>query len=84
MKTLSKIVLLLLIVTMNSCTSEYEERLIEAKSIQTRLLNVEKSLFNSPNQNLVEEIEKLESEINFLAKTSGNEETFLAELHETD
>lgn len=69
---------------MNSCTSEYEERLAEAKTIQTRLLDVEKSLFSSPNSNLVEEIQKLESEIHFLAKISGNEETFLAELQENN
>ena len=74
--------LLLLFISFSSCTSEYEERLEEAKIIQSRKILVENSLFNSPSNSLILEIEKLESEISFLAKVSGNKQQFLAELKE--
>ena len=74
--------LLLLFISFSSCTSEYEERLEEAKIIQSRKILVENSLFNSPSNSLILEIEKLDSEIFFLAKVSGNKKQFLAELKE--
>lgn len=45
------------------------------------MILVENSLFSSPSDNLVNEIEKLESEIHFLAKVSGNKDLFLSELN---
>ena len=77
---LINIALLLLIVSFSSCTSEYEERLEEAKELKARLSMIEESNFVSPNDELMREMEKLESEIGLLAKVSGNEELFLAEL----
>lgn len=63
-----------------SCTSEYEERLEEAKVLRDRLLLVEESNFLSPNAKLITEMHKIENEIQFLAKVSGNEEMFLLEI----
>ena len=77
---LINIALLLLIVSFSSCTSEYEERLEEAKELKARLSMIEESNFVSPNDELMREMEKLESEIGLLAKVSGNEELFLTEL----
>jgi len=74
--------LLLLVISFSSCTSEYEERLEEAKVLQARMILVEKSLFSSPSENLVLEIKKIESEIHCLAKISGNKDLFLSELNE--
>ena len=74
--------LLLLVISFSSCTSEYEERLEEAKILQARMILVEESLFSSPSKSLVQEIQKLESEIHFLAKVSGNKEMFLSELNQ--
>ena len=79
MKLLS-VSLLLLIISFSSCTSEYEERLEEAKVIQSRMIIVEKNLFSSPNNSLVLEIKKLESKIHFLAEVSGNKKMFLSDL----
>ena len=73
--------LLLLTFVLGSCTSEYEERLAEAKLLKERFLLVEESNFVSPNHELVNEMQKLESEIQFLAKVSGNEEMFIIDLN---
>lgn len=63
-----------------SCTSEYEERLEEAKVLRERFLIVEESNFLTPSGELTVEMEQIESEIQFLAKISGNEELFLHEI----
>ena len=73
-------VLLLFACFLGSCTSEYEERLEEAKILRERFILVEESNFLSPNHELIKEMRKIESEINFLAKVSGNEERFLKEV----
>ena len=72
--------LLLFTCLLGSCTSEYEERLEEAKILRERFLLVEESNFLSPNPELKNEMQKIESEINFLAKLSGNEEMFLIDI----
>ncbi len=73
--------LLLLLLSFNSCTSEYGECLQEAKKLKQQIAFIEKSNFVSPNENLLYEIEKIEAEIEFLAKVSGNEELFLSEIN---
>lgn len=77
---LMNIILLSLIVFLGSCTSEYEERLDEARDLKARLSLIEESNFISPNEDLMTEILEIEAEIFLLAKVSGNEELFLAEL----
>lgn len=72
--------LLLFTCLLGSCTSEYEERLEEAKVLRERFLLVEESNFLSPNMELVNEMKKIESEIEFLAKVSGNEEMFFIDI----
>jgi len=72
--------LLLFTCLLGSCTSEYEERLEEARVLRERFLLVEESNFLSPNTELVNEMEKIESEIQLLAKISGNEELFLIDI----
>jgi hypothetical protein len=63
-----------------SCTSEYEERLEEAKVLREKFLIVEESNFLSPSGELSSEMKEIESKIEFLAKVSGNEELFLREI----
>jgi hypothetical protein len=63
-----------------SCTSEYQERLEEAKVLRERFLIVEESNFSTPSGELTAEMKQIESEIEFLAKVSGNEESFLLEI----
>lgn len=70
-----------MIVSLSSCTSEYEERLEEAKELRERLSLIEESNFVAPNEELTQEIADLEDQIFFLAKVSGNEELFLDELY---
>jgi hypothetical protein len=73
--------LLLFTCLLGSCTSEYEERLAEAKILKERFLLVEESNFISPNLELMNEMQKIDSEIHFLAKVSGNAEMFLIDLN---
>ena len=72
--------LLLFTLILGSCTSEYEERLDDAKVLRQRFLVVEETHFLSPNVELVKEMDKIQSEIQFLAKTSGNEDLFMEEI----
>ena len=65
---------------MNSCTSEYQERLEEAKELKEQMTLIEESNFSAPDQHLVSEIQEIEQQIFFLAKLSGNEDTFLTEI----
>lgn len=74
-------ILLLLFVGINtSCTSEYEERLEEGKSLVNKLEIVEKEGDYTSNKDLSEEINSIRNEIILLSKVSGNEELFLNEL----
>lgn len=74
------ITFVILLTTLSSCTSEYEERLEEARALKLELSMIEESNFISPKLELMLEISELEAEIQYLAKVSGNEELFLAEL----
>lgn len=70
----------LLTLGLQSCRSEYEERLEEAREIRDRLTLVENRYYMAPSIELREEIQSLEKEIQTLAKVSGDEEQFLAEI----
>lgn len=74
--------LLVLLGLLTSCTSEYEERLEEAKKLKERYLLVEESHFLTPNKELIKEMEEIDHKIHFLAKVSGNEELFLKQVKE--
>lgn len=63
-----------------SCTSEYEERLEEAKELRQRYLIVEETNMMKPKEELLMELEKIENEIDYLAKVSGNESVFFEDL----
>ncbi len=63
-----------------SCTSEYDERLAEAKKLRQRYLMVEETNMFSPKESLLKELENIEEEIDYLAKVSGNEHTFFRDL----
>jgi hypothetical protein len=80
MRLLGTALLLFTCLLATSCTSEYEERLEEAKVLRERFLIVEESNFLTPSGELTAEMKQIESEIEFLAKVSGNEELFLLEI----
>jgi len=81
MKGLPATLLLLVAFSFGSCTSEYEERLDEAKKLHHKLSLIEESNFISPDDELVNEMNAIEKRIEFLAKVSGNEESFLQEIY---
>lgn len=71
---------LLLIISLSSCKSEYEQRLSEAKELKVRMYEIKESN-DSDDETLNIEIKELEDQINFHAKVSGNEELFYEELN---
>jgi hypothetical protein len=73
--------ILLVILSLSSCKSEYEERLEEARELKARMTLVEANLSIYEQYNLPNEIESLQEEIEFLAKVSGNEKLFLQEIY---
>lgn len=80
MKLTTLLLLSAMVVLGSSCTSEYEEQLMEGAKLKERLTLMESTKNLSNNQNLDVEIERLRNEITFLAKVSGNEELFMKEL----
>ncbi|MFT5777546.1 MAG: hypothetical protein ACI837_000482 [Crocinitomicaceae bacterium] len=72
--------LLLLILLLASCKSEYEERLEQGRELKEKMTMVQASNTLLPRERLIDEIENLEQEIFFLAKVSGNEDLFLTEV----
>lgn len=67
---------------LGSCTSEYEERMEEAIVLKEKLALIEETHFISPSIELASEIEVINDRIGFLAKLSGNESLFMAQLLE--
>ena len=66
--------------SMSSCTSEYEERLQQGKSLKARLIGLKSNdLMYSEEASSVEE-EEIYNEIHMLARLSGNEQLFLKEV----
>lgn len=80
MKLTTLLLLLSMVVLGASCTSEYEEQLMEGAKLKERLTMMESTKNLTKDQNLDVEIEKLRNEITYLAKVSGNEELFMKEL----
>lgn len=78
---LSLVSLLLVLLPLSSCKSEYEERLEEARELKARMSLVEANLSIYEQYGLPNEIAELQQEIEFLAKVSGNEKLFLQEIY---
>ncbi len=77
---LTSVSILLVLLSLSSCKSEYEERLEEARELKARMTLVEENLSIYEQYDLPNEIESLQEEIEFLAKVSGNEKLFLQEI----
>lgn len=75
------LVSLLVLLSLSSCKSEYEERLEEARELKERMALVEANSSIYEEYDLTNEKELLEEEIRFLAKVSGNEKLFLQEIY---
>ncbi|MDG1331506.1 MAG: hypothetical protein P8P74_04205 [Crocinitomicaceae bacterium] len=75
------LVSLLVLLSLSSCKSEYEERLEEARALKERMALVEANSDIYEQYDLFNEKELIEDEIRFLAKVSGNEKLFLKEIY---
>lgn len=72
--------LIAVIISLSSCTSEYEECLKEGKNLKKRLSDIEKNEFMISDDVSNIELESIYNEINLLAKVSGNEDLFMKEV----
>lgn len=68
------------IISLSSCTSEYEECLKEGRSLKQRLSDIEQNEFMISNDVSNVEVKEIYDEINLLAKVSGNEDLFMKEV----
>lgn len=75
------LVSLLVLLSLSSCKSEYEQRLEQARKLKERMSLVEANISMNERTDLSNEIELLHEEIEFLAKVSGNEKLFLKEVY---
>lgn len=75
------LVSILVILSLSSCKSEYEERLEEARELKESMVLVEANSSIYEEYDLDSEKKLLEEEIRFLAKVSGNEKLFLKEVY---
>ncbi len=75
------LVSLLVLLSLSSCKSEYEERLEQARVLKERMSIVEANVSMREQSSLSSEIQLIEDEILFLAKVSGNEKLFLKEVY---
>jgi len=74
--------LLLVIISLSSCKSEYEQRLEEARVLKKSMALVEANSSIYEEHEFLNKKELIEEEIRFLAKVSGNEKLFLKEIYE--
>lgn len=75
------LVSLLVLFSLMSCESEYQQRLEQARKLKVRMSLVEAKISSNKHSDLSNEIELLEEKIQFLAKVSGNEKLFLKEVY---
>lgn len=80
MKSLKTALFAVAFLSLYSCSSEYNERLTQAKVLKERL---NRTIENKENLGFFaeEEISELNELISFHAKLSGNEELFIKELN---
>lgn len=76
------LVSLLVLLSLSSCKSEYEERLEEALELKERMSLVDANSSIYEEYDLYNEKKVLDDQIRFLAKVSGNEKLFLEEIFE--
>ncbi len=78
----SSILLLSLFVAfgLQSCQSEYSERMSKAMRLKAEYQKVRNSMYHSENPVLQFQLSKIEKEIRFQATLSGNERHFLHEI----
>lgn len=83
MKSLKTALLAVAMLSLYSCSSEYNQRLMEAKVLKEKL---NRTIENKENLGFFaqEEISELNEQIKFHAKLSGNEELFIQELNSKD
>lgn len=60
-----------------SCTSEYQESIMKANTLEKEYLQLEKLHYESENIYILERMYEIEKEIKILAEISGNREQFL-------
>lgn len=65
---------------LQSCQSEYSERMAKAIELKRKHTELKSTMSESKNPNLQALLGELEHEISIQAKISGNEELFLEEL----
>jgi len=65
---------------LQSCQSEYSERMSEAIKLRNEYQKVREDMYQSNNAFLKVELSAIEKEIRFHAKLSGNETLFLKEV----
>lgn len=80
MKTLLISTLVFLLIGLQSCQSEYSERMAKAIELKRKYMDVKSIMIESNNNNLSKTLDEIEEEIKFQAKISGNEELFLKEI----
>ena len=76
------LVSLLVLLSLPSCESEYEQRLEEARKLKDRITLVEANSEIYEQYDLFNEKQLIEEEIRFLAKVSGNEKLFMKEIYQ--
>lgn len=69
------------IIILNSCSSEYAERLSIAKELKLELVQTMRDKEHL-GETALEHIAELKEKISFHAKVSGNEDLFIKELEE--
>jgi hypothetical protein len=79
-KAITILLLSFIVVGLESCQSEYAERMENAIALKRKYMEVKDVMNESNNINLIKTLEDIENEINFHAKVSGNEELFLKEV----
>lgn len=65
---------------LQSCQSEYSERMAKAISLKKKHTEIQNILVESQNPSLKATLSDIEKEIRLQAEISGNEELFLKEL----
>jgi hypothetical protein len=79
-KAITILLLSFIVFGLESCQSEYAERMENAIALKRKYMEVKDVMNESNNINLIKTLEDIENEINFHAKVSGNEELFLKEV----
>jgi hypothetical protein len=80
MKTIAILSLFLLSLGIQSCQSEYSERMKKAIALKRKHTELRNILLQTENASIKTLISDLEKEITVQAKISGNEEKFLKDL----